>query len=372
MQLEKTISQLKKIAMLLFLISATSLIGSLLIHNYIIKFNFHYQINYNILPLENKHGSNYTLECDISNEFCTSDIFYKQNAPKSKNLGECWENLVETYVIVKDEEIPFDDALYYEDSPLFIFLDKKNLILKEKYQNKQILVNKRVVDKKNNACIKNHPLSHSMYKIIPIWYNFFAKITAENSGVVLASNETINPFFFGETSISNLAKRYPIYYIFKPLLYISVLLMMIYWLKFDYLFTKLLNKQKNYFFYFGILSAVFLFFHVLFLGMDIENELFQKLRRLIIVMFILSELFAQISLTRQLNLNSKDLLNYCHLNIIKLKIIFIITILIVTSCVLLILIFYNLPSKIDYILEWNYFIVLLFYYFLSSILWKKI
>ena len=148
--------------------------------------------------------------------------------------------------------------------------------------------------------------------------------------------------------------------------------MFIYWRSYNYLFDNILNQKRNFFYYFGISSAIFLFLHVFFLGSEIDNETFQKIRRLIMVLFILNELFAQISLTRQLYLNSSKLSEYCYLSIIKLKILFIFVILIVSSIVILILIFYNLSSKIDYILEWNYFLILLFYYFLSSIMWKKI
>ena len=91
--------------------------------------------------------------------------------------------------------------------------------------------------------------------------------------------------------------------------------MIFYWKNYNFLFKKILNKEKNYFFYFGIFSAIFLFLHVLFLGMEIENKIFAQLRRSIMVFFILSELFAQISLTRQLFKCSQTLTTYCYLNI---------------------------------------------------------
>ena len=148
--------------------------------------------------------------------------------------------------------------------------------------------------------------------------------------------------------------------------------MLMYWRSYNYLFEKILNQKKNYFFYFGISSAIFLFFHVFFLGSEIDNEIFQKLRRLIIILFILNELFAQISLTRQLYLNSSRLSEYCYLSIIKLKVLFIYVVVILSVIVILILVFYDLSSRIDYILEWNYFLGLLFYYLLSSVMLKKI
>ena len=34
--------------------------------------------------------------------------------------------------------------------------------------------------------------------------------------------------------------------------------------------------------------------------------------------------------------------------------------------------FQKCNDKLDYILEWNYFLVLLFFYFLSFLMWKKL
>jgi len=42
-----------------------------------------------------------------------------------------------------------------------------------------------------------------------------------------------------------------------------------------------------------------------------------------------------------------------------------------TFVVLVILSFYDLDPKVDYILEWNYFLFLLVFYFLSAIMWRK-
>ena len=35
------------------------------------------------------------------------------------------------------------------------------------------------------------------------------------------TTDRVNPFIYGETSISNIVKRFPINYFFKPILYIS-------------------------------------------------------------------------------------------------------------------------------------------------------
>ena len=160
--------------------------------------------------------------------------------------------------------------------------------------------------------------------------------------------------------------------VFKPLLFISVILMYLYWRSYNYLFFEILNSRKNKFVFFGIASAILLFFHVLFLGMEIDNKIFKLLRKLIIVFFILSEIIAQFLLSIQLFKNKKNLNNYCNSYIINIKLLFVIMITTISVLVLFILIIYDLPSKVDYILEWNYFAGLLFYYLLSALMWKKL
>ena len=63
--------------------------------------------------------------------------------------------------------------------------------------------------------------------------------------------------------------------------------MIFYWINYNYLFKQLISDKKNYFFIFGLGSAIFLFLHVLFLGWDIQSEIFKDIRRIIIVLFIL-------------------------------------------------------------------------------------
>ena len=368
MEIENKIIKLKKIAFLLFLCGSLSIVGSLLFHNYLINYIFYHYANYNIMPIDDEPGSNITTVCNENNEYCTSESFIKKNtAPVGLKLNDCFIHEVKNIIIVDGQEYS------YVDAKEVIFIDLKSKKIKENFQNKNIIYKKIVLNEKNIHCIKNYN-SYFLYKIFPLWYEQISKLKLKlkKEKLTLGSSVVINPFFYGETSISNVAKRFPINIIFKSFLYIAVILMIFYWLNYNFLFKKILNKTRNHFFYYGIASSVFLFLHVLFLGVEIDNEIFQKLRRLIIILFILNELFAQISLTRQLYKNSKNLINYCYLNIIKLKILFITAVISISVLVISILVFYDLESKVDYILEWNYFLGLLFYYFLSSIMWKKI
>ena len=88
--------------------------------------------------------------------------------------------------------------------------------------------------------------------------------------------------------------------------------------------------------------------------------------------FILFEILAQAFLIRKIFLTKDQINNYVNYLVIYFKLIFVISIIIVTLLILFVLSLYNLDSKIDYILEWNYFLVLLFFYFLSFLMWKKI
>ena len=106
--------------------------------------------------------------------------------------------------------------------------------------------------------------------------------------------------------------------------------------------------------------------------MEIDNKIFKLLRKIIIVLFILSEIIAQFLLTINLYKNKENLKNYCNVFIINLKMFFVITIFSVSMFVIFILLIYDLSSKVDYILEWNYFAGLLFYYLLSALMWKKL
>ena len=49
---------------------------------------------------------------------------------------------------------------------------------------------------------------------------------------------TINPFLYGETSISNIAKRYPVNYFFKTLIFILSITLFLYWKQFNSFFPN--------------------------------------------------------------------------------------------------------------------------------------
>tara|TARA_B100000795_G_C22607419_1_gene363702 strand:- start:257 stop:724 length:468 start_codon:yes stop_codon:yes gene_type:complete len=148
--------------------------------------------------------------------------------------------------------------------------------------------------------------------------------------------------------------------------------MILYWLTYQRIFWNITEVKKiNKFTVFGTLSGVFLFFHVFFLGTTIDNEIFNKIRKLILVLFILFEILAQFFLTKRLYLNFNKFNKYISQKILHIKIIFVSLIVLSSVFIIGILSFNDLDSKIDYILEWNYFALLLLFYLLSALMWRK-
>ena len=133
---------------------------------------------------------------------------------------------------------------------------------------------------------------------------------------------------------------------------------------------KILVKFSKIFFYFGSLSCLFLALHAIFLGLDFDSKLFTKIRRLIIISFIFSELVAQILLTRHLFKYKEEIKKYINIFILKIKIAFVAFVIILTIVLFSFLAFADLSTGMKHILEWNYFSFLLIYYLLSRLLWK--
>ena len=134
----------------------------------------------------------------------------------------------------------------------------------------------------------------------------------------------------------------------------------------DYQITLYFEKK---FYYLGLLSVIFLILHVSFLGLSFDSKIFANIRKLIIILFIIFELLAQISLTRNLFRFKKEIKNYINPLILKIKIIFVTLVALVTCVVFYLLVWGDLDTTTKHILEWNYFSALLIYYLLSRLLW---
>lgn len=350
MNIKSNIRALRIIAFFLFLIPTLALIGSLIAHNTLVGFKFNHEINYNLES--NLPGTiSKKIECNEQNDYCSRILVEKYD-----KLNQCNKYVVD-YFAVSEEGKKLDDP----DQNI------KKLI---KETNQKIFFQYKILNKLNENCITNTSFI-KLYKISPI---IFEKIFELKIGekTKLGTTTTVNPILYGETSISNIVKRFPIKMIFKPLMYLSVILMIFYWYYNNLILNKLqkTNIQKK-FFIFGILSSIFLLLHVIFLGWTFENEILTKARRTFIVFFILFEVLAQAYLIKEIFKRKSEFSEYLNTIVVYFKLGFVIFVCLSTLIILLVLLMINLDSKVDYILEWNYFLILLLFYLMSSLMWKK-
>ena len=358
MILSKIIARLKINSFLLFLIPTIAILGSLLIHNILVSSNVQVGGKYSFLT--DIPGNEHIMNCSEDNNYCTGKSTDYLNE-SSTNIDECFIYKVKEIRSINGNE-------NYLQSDIYNLVNSKWSI-KKKYINEKIQLKKRVSDQKNKTCIKNHTTKYFFYKYFPP-YSFL--LNEKQKDLTLGSSFVVNPFLYGEVSISNLVKRYPINIFFKSLLYIGVILMIMYWYSYNKIFKQILNNDKNIFLFFGVGSALCLFIHIYFLGTTSNNEILKDFRRIVIVLFILFEVFAQSLLAYKLYINKNVFLKYCFNLFVLTKVIFVSIVLIFTTTVLIMLSIFNFPNNIEYILEWNYFIILLVFYLLSGLMWKKI
>lgn len=350
------INKLRKSSILLFCLSFAAVIGCLIIHNILVGFKY----SNSLYPLNFKEGT--VIYCNASNNYCTNILDKKVYL---KSLGDCnkFQKVLAVYygnkILNKEEfinlNIPFSERSKFGDSKEFyikIFQTGKN----DGYKNLNCIKNSNIFDK---------------YNSFSLLFDLIARLKEDPRYSAGTSNK-VNPYLYGETSISNIAKRFPQNYVFKSLLFISSIIMFFYWRYNNIIFKNITSVTKNnLFLLFGCSSAVFLFLHVLLLGQSFELKILMIFKKLIIVSFILSELLAQFYLVKTIRNNLNSYITLINKKIFKLKILLIYSVIIISIFIISILIFKDLTKEVDYILEWNYFTILLFYYLLSYYMWKK-
>ena len=102
------------------------------------------------------------------------------------------------------------------------------------------------------------------------------------------------PYFDGSLSISRASRTFPQYLIFKPAMILTAVLLYYYWKTNNELINKYKSTNINYNFKtFGILSAIFLAIHSIFLGIKFDIQIYKLLRRVVLLLFIIFEIVAQ-------------------------------------------------------------------------------
>ena len=179
------------------------------------------------------------------------------------------------------------------------------------------------------------------------------------------------PYFDGGLSISRAARTYPQFLVFKPAMWLTAFLLYFYWTKNNQIVNLLNATNINYRFrIFGILSAILLAIHSLFLGIKFEIEVYKLFRRVVLLLFIIFEIIAQGILVYHLFKLKHKIVNSINKNILRLKL-FLVAILAIIGILSLPILLTSGNTQFKHALEWNYFVGVISFYILSKLFWKR-
>ena len=179
------------------------------------------------------------------------------------------------------------------------------------------------------------------------------------------------PYIDGSLSISRASRTFPQYLIFKPGMFLTAALLFLYWKNNNLLINNLNSSNINYKFKtFGVLSAIFLVIHSILLGVKFDIQIYKLFRRVVLLFFIIFEIIAQGILVYHFYKLKAKLEKLINKKILILKIILVSTLASVAVLSLPILVTKgNIHFK--HALEWNYFVGVILFYFLTRLFWKK-
>ena len=184
------------------------------------------------------------------------------------------------------------------------------------------------------------------------------------------SNFTI-PYFDGSLSISRASRFFPQYLIFKPAMILTAVLLYYYWNNNNKLVNQYKSTNINYKFKtFGILSAVFLAVHSIFLGINFDIQIYKFLRRLVLLLFIIFEIIAQGILVYHFFKIKNLLAKLINNKILNLKII-LVSVLATVAILSLPILLNKDNTHFKHALEWNYFVGVILFYFFTRFFWRR-
>ena len=180
------------------------------------------------------------------------------------------------------------------------------------------------------------------------------------------------PYIDGSVSISRVARTYPAYLLFKPGMIITAILLIKYWYANNTIIKKINNEsgKNRRFLIFGVLSAIFLIVHSIFLGVKFDYDLYKLFRRFILVAFIIFEIVAQALLVITLFKIKDKIAEVINKKVLTLKIV-LVSLLAITALASLPILTSSGNTHFKHALEWNYFIGVVLFYLLTFLFWKK-
>ena len=179
------------------------------------------------------------------------------------------------------------------------------------------------------------------------------------------------PYLDGSLSISRASRTFPQYLVFKPSMFLTALLLYFYWINSNNLVNKLKSTNTNYKFKtFGILSAIFLVIHSIFLGIKFDIQIYKLMRRVVLLLFIIFEIIAQGILVYHFYKMKDILMKFINQKILILKVI-LVSILSTVGILSLPILLDKGNTHFKHALEWNYFVGVILFYLLSRFFWKR-
>ena len=179
------------------------------------------------------------------------------------------------------------------------------------------------------------------------------------------------PYLDGSLSISRASRTFPQYLIFKPAMFITAFALYLYWVNNNNLINKFYSTNLNYKFkIFGILSAVFLVIHSIFLGIKFDIQIYKLMRRVVLLLFIIFELIAQGILVYHFFKIKKKISNFINKKFLILKA-FLVSILTIVAVLSLPILLNKGNTHFKHALEWNYFVGVIAFYLFTRFFWRR-
>ena len=179
------------------------------------------------------------------------------------------------------------------------------------------------------------------------------------------------PYLDGSLSISRASRTYPQYLIFKPAMIFTSIVVYFYWVNNNILVNKLKATNINYKFRtFGILSAIFLAIHSIFLGIKFDIQIYKLMRRVVLLLFIIFEIIAQGILVYHFYKIKNKLEELINKKVLVIKMI-LVSILATVAILSLPILVSKGNTHFKHALEWNYFVGVILFYLFSRFFWRR-
>ena len=179
------------------------------------------------------------------------------------------------------------------------------------------------------------------------------------------------PYLDGSLSISRASRTFPQYLIFKPAMIITAITLYYYWKNNNDLINRYRSTNINYKFKtFGILSAVFLAIHSIFLGVKFDIQIYKLMRRVVLLLFIIFELIAQGILVYHFFKIKEKISNFINKKVLLLKAL-LVSILTIVAVLSLPILLDKGNTHFKHALEWNYFVGVILFYLFTRFFWRR-